>query len=32
MFSAGVFLAGVVGDIMGGVLSDAIYRKSGKVR
>ncbi|HLJ00448.1 MAG TPA: MFS transporter [Bradyrhizobium sp.] len=32
LFSAGVFLAGVVGDSVGGVLSDDILRRTGRVR
>jgi MFS family permease len=32
IFAAGVFLAGVVGDTCGGVLSDAILRRTGRVR
>jgi nitrate/nitrite transporter NarK len=31
MFSAGVFLAGVVGDTLGGVLSDWILRRTGRL-
>ncbi len=31
-FAAGVFVAGVVGDIMGGVISDAVLHKTGNVR
>ncbi|GAC1337921.1 MAG: MFS transporter [Acetobacteraceae bacterium] len=31
LFSAGVFLAGVVGDTVGGVLSDAILRRTGRL-
>ena len=31
-FSAGVFFAGVVGDTLGGIVSDAILRRSGDVR
>lgn len=31
MFAAGVFLAGVVGDTVGGVVSDAILRRTGDV-
>jgi sugar phosphate permease len=32
MFSAGVFLAGVIGDTLGGVISDRILRRSGNLR
>lgn len=32
IFAAGVFLAGVVGDTCGGVLSDAILQRTGRVR
>ncbi len=32
LFSAGVFFAGVIGDSAGGVLSDAILKRSGNVR
>jgi MFS family permease len=32
LFSAGVFFAGVVGDTLGGIISDAILRRSGDVR
>jgi MFS family permease len=32
IFSLGVFLAGVVGDTLGGVLSDWLYHKTGKLR
>ncbi len=32
IFATGVFLAGVVGDTMGGVFSDAIYHKTKNVR
>jgi nitrate/nitrite transporter NarK len=31
LFSAGVFLAGVVGDTLGGVASDALLRKTGNL-
>jgi MFS family permease len=31
-FSAGVFFAGVVGDTLGGVISDAILRRTGDIR
>lgn len=31
LFAAGVFLAGVIGDTVGGILSDRILRKSGNV-
>ncbi len=32
IFAAGVFLAGVVGDTLGGVVSDRILRRTGKLR
>jgi MFS family permease len=32
IFSLGVFLAGVVGDTLGGVMSDWLYHKTGKLR
>jgi MFS family permease len=32
LFSAGVFFAGVVGDTLGGIISDAILRRTGDVR
>ena len=32
LFSAGVFLSGVVGDTLGGVLSDIILKRSGNLR
>jgi MFS family permease len=32
LFASGVFFAGVVGDTLGGVISDAILRATGKVR
>lgn len=32
IFSSGVFFAGVIGDTLGGVLSDRIYKMSGDVR
>jgi MFS family permease len=32
LFSAGVFFAGVVGDTLGGIVSDGILRRSGDVR
>ena len=32
LFSTGVFLAGVVGDTLGGVASDALLRKTGNLR
>lgn len=32
LFSAGVFFAGVVGDTLGGVVSDLILRETGRVR
>ncbi len=32
LFSAGVFFAGVVGDTLGGVVSDAILRRTGNLR
>jgi len=32
LFSSGVFLAGVVGDSLGGILSDGILRRTGSVR
>jgi sugar phosphate permease len=32
LFASGVFLAGVVGDSLGGVLSDGIFKRTGKVR
>jgi MFS family permease len=32
IFSLGVFLAGVIGDTLGGVVSDWLYHKSGNVR
>ena len=32
IFAAGVFLAGVVGDTLGGVLSDRLFRLTGKLR
>ena len=32
IFATGVFLAGVVGDTLGGVFSDAIFHKTGNVR
>jgi len=31
-FALGVFLAGVVGDTLGGVVSDFLYHKTGNVR
>ncbi len=31
-FASGVFFAGVVGDTLGGVISDRIYHKTGRVR
>ncbi len=32
LFASGVFFAGVVGDTLGGVLSDGIYHRTGNVR
>ncbi len=32
IFAAGVFLGGVVGDTVGGVLSDSIYHRTGNLR
>src|SRR3977135_4213450 len=32
LFASGVFFAGVVGDSLGGILSDGIFRRSGHVR
>lgn len=32
VFSSGVFLAGVVGDVLGGLLSDLILRRTGNVK
>src|SRR6202048_1093317 len=32
LFASGVFLAGVVGDSLGGILSDGIFKKTGNVR
>ncbi len=32
LFSAGILLAGVIGDTVGGFLSDAIYRKTNRLR
>jgi MFS family permease len=32
IFASGVFFAGVVGDTLGGMLSDGIYKKTGNVR
>jgi len=32
LFSSGVFFAGVIGDTLGGVLSDLILRKTGNIR
>jgi sugar phosphate permease len=32
LFSSGVFLAGVIGDSLGGILSDRILKKTGNVR
>jgi MFS family permease len=32
LFASGVFFAGVIGDSVGGVLSDAIHKRTGKVR
>jgi sugar phosphate permease len=32
LFASGVFLAGVVGDSLGGILSDGIFKRTGKVR
>ncbi len=32
IFASGVFFAGVVGDTLGGILSDGIYKKTGNVR
>lgn len=32
LFSSGVFLAGVVGDSLGGILSDRIFKRTGNVR
>jgi nitrate/nitrite transporter NarK len=32
LFASGVFLAGVVGDSLGGILSDRIFKKTGDVR
>jgi MFS family permease len=32
VFASGVFLAGVVGDTLGGVLSDLVLRRTGKLR
>jgi MFS family permease len=32
LFASGVFFAGVVGDSLGGILSDGILRRTGKVR
>ena len=32
IFASGVFFAGVVGDTLGGVISDRIYHKTGRIR
>ena len=32
LFASGVFLAGVVGDSLGGILSDGIFKRTGNVR
>jgi len=32
IFAAGVFVAGVIGDTMGGVISDAVLHKTGNIR
>jgi MFS family permease len=32
LFASGVFFAGVIGDSLGGILSDAIHKRTGKVR
>jgi MFS family permease len=32
MFASGVFFAGVIGDTLGGVISDRIFHKTGRVR
>jgi nitrate/nitrite transporter NarK len=32
LFASGVFFAGVVGDSLGGILSDGIFRRTGNVR